>query len=109
MADAVLLAPTAPRAEQTADASARPIWLGRSDVASAMLGLLSLAGVVSSLWPGLGAPAWPAASAGLLALSLSWLPGRVTPKAVGSLAGFLGLVLAGGQILLLGVMAAALT
>jgi hypothetical protein len=57
-----------------------------------MCGAFALAWMVGSAWPGLGLPAWPAASMGLIALALGLGTGRVLPRAVGTIFGFLGLV-----------------
>ena len=112
MADAVLgLSSPAAGAAQVAACEAvdpPPALVLGADRLCAAIGLLSLSWVATSVWPGLSAPAWPAASLGLLALSLAWLPGRVRPKAVGTLCGFTGLCLGAAQILALWTLLAAL-
>ena len=76
-------------------------------LACAGLGVLALLAAMASLWPGLQVPAWPAGTLSLAALALAAMPGRVLPKALGTLCGAFALLLVSAEIGALWVMALA--
>jgi hypothetical protein len=75
---------------------------------AAVLGTLALAIALASLWPALDIPAWPAGTLALLALAVAWLPGRVLPKAFGTLTATFALVLVSAEITALWAVSAAI-
>lgn len=80
-----------------------------ADGVCAACGVLALAWTIGSAWPGLGLAAWPAASLGLVAFALALAPGRVIPKALGTICGFLGLLGASVEIAALWTLAEVLS
>ena len=79
-----------------------------ADRIGALLGGLALLALLASLWPSAGVPAWPAGMLGLLALGCAMIPGHVVPRAIASLAGFVGFTGALAQIALLWTVAGVL-
>jgi hypothetical protein len=73
--------------------------------AAALMGIASLGWVGVAWWPDAGLPAWPAASLGLAALWLARRPGPPGRRALATVSGTLGLLLAAVQIALLWVFA----
>jgi hypothetical protein len=70
-------------------------WLDRL---AAVTGAASVTWAGVALWPDALAPAWPGASAGLVALGLAAWPGRPLARALGSFLGLCGVLLAAAQI-----------
>jgi hypothetical protein len=69
-------------------------------------GALALAWLVPASWPGSFCPAWPSVSLGLLACLLArWQRGGALRRAVGSITGFLAVVIGGAQIAVLWLLA----
>lgn len=66
-----------------------------------MLGLVALAWVPASLWPGAGLPAWPAVSLGLVAVLVSWGRGGALLRAIGGIAGLVAATVGSAQIAVL--------
>lgn len=69
--------------------------------ACCMLGLVALAWVPASLWPGAGLPAWPAVSLGLVAVLVSWGRGGALLRAIGGIAGLVAATVGSAQIAVL--------
>jgi hypothetical protein len=69
-----------------------------ADRVAALTGAASIGWAAIALWPDALAPAWPGASAGLVAIGLATLPGRPLARAAGSFLGLCGLLLACAQI-----------
>ena len=77
--------------------------------ASLALGLLALAWIPASLWPGAGLPAWPAVSLGLLAVLVSWGRGGALLRGLGGIAGLIAAGLGTVQIAVLWAAASTLS
>lgn len=61
-----------------------PVWRARG---AALLGLVACTVAAVGLWPGVGAPAWPAAALGLAAVALALEPGPIGARATATLLG----------------------
>lgn len=65
---------------------------------AAILAVAAVAAALLALWPGLRAPAWPAAAMGLGAVALALGPGPIVARATATLLGSLAAVAAWVQI-----------
>jgi hypothetical protein len=80
----------------------RAVWAH----AAALVAVAAVAAAGASLWPGLGAPAWPAASLGLAALAMAAHDGPIAPRASATVLGMAATATGWAQLVLLWTAAA---
>lgn len=93
-----MVAPAVPISRMPSPAPRGPTAGVAAAWAALALGLLALAWVPASLWPGAGLPAWPAVSVGLVAILVSWGRGGALLRGLGGIAGLVAAALGALQI-----------
>jgi len=85
----------------------RVLGVGLDDL-GLLTGVVGVAAAVASLWPDARVPAWPAASAGLLALACARARGRAVRRGLATFLGLAAALVGGLQIAALWLIAAGL-